>query len=121
MTIIQAYAYIPLSNCNFTKQVIGHFHSRTVHLDIIKVFTTTDAQVFLRGVLKFTLKQLQHVSMLSPSSESALFELAKITFIKTAAPFGTILVPNGAADIHKQGPDNICSHTTILTTIVYFN
>jgi len=34
-----------------------------VHHDIIKVFTLTDAQVFLKGVLKFTLKQLQHVSV----------------------------------------------------------
>jgi len=41
-----------------------YFHSRTAHLDIIKVFTPTDAQVFFwKGVLKFTLKQLQHVSV----------------------------------------------------------
>jgi len=32
-----------------------------VHFDIIKVFTPTDAHVFKKGVLKFTLKQLQHV------------------------------------------------------------
>jgi hypothetical protein len=41
----------------------GNFHSHTMHLDIIKVFTPTDAQVVLKGVLKFTLKQLQHVSV----------------------------------------------------------
>ena len=29
-------------------------------------------------------------------------------------------VPNSAADIH-QGPDNICSHTARLTTVMYFN
>jgi hypothetical protein len=46
MTITQANAYIPLSNGNFTKQVMSHFHSRTVHLDIIKVFTPIDAQGF---------------------------------------------------------------------------
>jgi len=34
-----------------------------VHLDIIKIFTPTYEQVFLKGVLKFTLKQLQHVSV----------------------------------------------------------
>jgi hypothetical protein len=38
---------------------------------------------FLNGVLTFTLKQLQHVSVYSPSSGSALFELAKVTFVET--------------------------------------
>jgi len=41
----------------------ANFHSRTVHLDIIKVFTPTDARGFLKGVLKFTLKQLRNVSV----------------------------------------------------------
>ena len=27
--------------------------------------------------------------------------------------------PNGAIDIYQQGPDNICSHTTRLTTSMY--
>ena len=31
------------------------------------------------------------------------------------------LVPKSAADIHQQEPDNICSHTTRLTTTMYFN
>jgi len=41
------------------------FHSRTVHLDIIKVFyIPTDAQEScLKRILKFTLKQLRHVSV----------------------------------------------------------
>jgi len=38
-------------------------NSRAVYLDIIKVFTPTDTKVFLKGILKFTLKQLQHVSV----------------------------------------------------------
>jgi hypothetical protein len=38
------------------------FYSRTMQLDIVKVFTPTDAQVF-KGVLKLTLKMLQHVSV----------------------------------------------------------
>ena len=43
------------------KHVEDNFYSLTVHLDIIKVFTPTDAQVsfFKKGVLKFTLKQLR--------------------------------------------------------------
>ena len=39
-------------------------------------------RIALKGVLKFTLKQLQHVSVQSPSSGSALFELAKVTVVK---------------------------------------
>jgi len=30
-------------------------------------------------------------------------------------------VPNSAADIYQQGPDNICSHAARLTTVMYFN
>jgi len=39
-------------------------------------------RIALKGVLKFTLKQLQHVSVQSPSSGSP--------------------IPNSAADIHQQ-------------------
>jgi len=46
----------------------------------IKVFyLPTDAQYScFKRILKFTLKQLQHVSVQSPSSGSVLFELAKV-------------------------------------------
>jgi len=42
-----------------------NFHSRTVHRDIIKVLLPTDTQenCFKWNILKFTLKQLQHVSV----------------------------------------------------------
>jgi hypothetical protein len=54
-----------------------------MHLDTIKVLLPTDAQLIaLKGVLKFTLKQLQYVSVLSPSSGSIQFELVKVTFVK---------------------------------------
>jgi hypothetical protein len=61
-----------------------------VHIDIIKVFyLPIDAQAncfkkrsVLKGILKFTLKQLLHVSVQSPSSGSVLFELAKVTVVK---------------------------------------
>jgi hypothetical protein len=39
-------------------------------------------RIALKGVLKFTLKQLQHVLVQSPSSGSTLFELAKVTVVK---------------------------------------
>ena len=60
------------------------FRSRTMYLDIIKVFyLPTDAQEnCLKRILKFTLKQLLHVSLQSPSSGSALFELAKVIVVE---------------------------------------
>jgi hypothetical protein len=55
-----------------------------VHLDTIKVFyLPTDAQEScFKRILKFTLKQLLHVSVQSPSSGSVLFELAEVMVIK---------------------------------------
>jgi hypothetical protein len=35
--------------------------------------------------------------------------------------FGMRLIPNSATTIHQKGPNNICSHTTELTTPMYFN
>jgi hypothetical protein len=56
----------------------------TVHVDIIEVFyLPTDAQWnCFKRILKFTLKQLLHVSVQSPSSGSISFELAKVIVIK---------------------------------------
>jgi hypothetical protein len=55
-----------------------------VHFDTIKVLLPTDAQNnCFKRILKFTRKQLQHVSVLSPSSGGTQFELAKVTFVKT--------------------------------------
>jgi hypothetical protein len=39
-------------------------------------------KISFKGALKFTLKQLQHISVQSPSSGRALFELAKVTAVK---------------------------------------
>jgi hypothetical protein len=54
-----------------------------VHLDAIKVFIyqLMHNRVALKE-LKFTLKQLLHVSVQSPSSGIVLFELAKAVVIK---------------------------------------
>jgi chromosome condensin MukBEF MukE localization factor len=47
------------------------------------LYLPTDAQEScFKRMLKFTLKQLLHVSVQSPSSGSALFELAKVIVIK---------------------------------------
>jgi hypothetical protein len=49
----------------------------------IKLYLPTDApKSCFERILKFTLKQLLHVSVQSPSSGSVLFELAKVTVIK---------------------------------------
>ena len=55
-----------------------------MYLEAIKVFyLPTDAQeICSKRILKFTLKQLLHVSVQSPSSGSVLFELAKVIVIK---------------------------------------
>jgi hypothetical protein len=39
-------------------------------------------RIALKGLLIFTLKQLQHVSVLTPSPGSALFELVKVTVVR---------------------------------------
>jgi hypothetical protein len=39
-------------------------------------------KTFFKFTLKWTLKQLRHVSVQSPSSGSAIFELAKVTVVK---------------------------------------
>jgi hypothetical protein len=60
------------------------FYSRTVHLDSIKVLLPIDApNNYFKRIIKFTLRQLQHVSVLSPSSGSVNFEFAEVTFVKT--------------------------------------
>ena len=68
----------------------------------------TDAQenCFKKKVgLKFTSRQFQYISVLSPSSGSVLYDQ----------------VPNSAAEIHQQVSDNICNHNIRLTTKIYFN
>jgi len=45
------------------KKLTANLHSRNVRLDIIKVFTPTDAQVFFKGVLIHIKTAPQHVSV----------------------------------------------------------
>jgi hypothetical protein len=111
------------------------FHICTVHLVIIKVFyyQLMHKRIVLKKVLKFTWKQLQHVSVWSPSSGSLLCELAKVTMLKQLVKY--IIVVNLVVWLHmlsvhcwcmsaalfgtwQSGPYNICSHTTrcILTS-----
>jgi hypothetical protein len=81
LPLLPACLFAPKLTTSFS---FSFFHSRTVHRDISKVLLPTDAQNnCFKRILKFTLKQRQHVSVLSPSSGSIQFELAKVTFFKT--------------------------------------
>ena len=52
-------------------------------LMLSKFYLPTDAQKScFKRILKFTVKQLLHISVQSPSSGSVLFELAKVIVIK---------------------------------------
>jgi hypothetical protein len=57
---------------------------KLLNIECVKFFyLPTDAQQScFKRILKFTLKQLLHVSVQSPSSGSVLFELAKVIVIK---------------------------------------
>jgi hypothetical protein len=46
-------------------QLYHFFHSRTVHLNIVKffIYRLMHKRIDLKGVLKFTLKMLRHVSV----------------------------------------------------------
>jgi hypothetical protein len=68
----------------FRNRISDNFHSCTVHIGTITVFyLPTDAQYScFKRIVKFTLKQLLHVSVQSPSSASVLFELVKVIVIK---------------------------------------
>ena len=62
-----------------------NFHIRIVHLNIIKVFySPSNAQViFLKSNIKIYIKLAPTCfGAVTPSSGSALFVLAKVTFVK---------------------------------------
>jgi len=69
---------------------IYNFHSRSVHRDIIKVFySPTNAQVIDLKNIKIYIKIAPTCfGAVTPSSESVLFELAKVTLVKVAS-YGT--------------------------------
>jgi len=74
---------------SLAKEITGSKFSHTYRAAWYQSFfySPTDVQVIvLKTILKFTLKltsqQLQHASVQSPSSGSALFELAKVTVVK---------------------------------------
>jgi len=63
-TLLQVIQYSPVSIILPTLH-IHFFHSRTVHLDIIKVFIyqLMHKGFALKDILKFTLKMFRHVSV----------------------------------------------------------
>jgi len=46
------------------------------------IYQLMHKRIALKRILKFTLKQLLHVSVQSPSSGRALFQLAKVIFVE---------------------------------------
>jgi len=90
------------------------FLEHAVH---IKVLLPTDAQnKCFKKILKFTLKQLQHISVLSPSSGSVQFELAKVTFVKTS-PFIYIGVVNLVVWLHVLSSPCWCVSAALYGTL----
>jgi len=62
---------------------MGMFTVVPCTLMLSKFYLPTDAlKSCFKRILKFTLKQLLHVSVQSPSSGSVFFELAKVIIIK---------------------------------------
>ena len=58
------------------------YHPHYIILARYFIYQRIHNRVALNRILKFTLKQLLHVSVQSPSSGSVLFELAKVIVIK---------------------------------------
>ena len=73
---------LPKMHHNPNKDFAPHLKERK-EIYYQSFYLPTDAQNnCFKRILKFTLKQLQHVSVLSPSSGSVQFEFAKVTFVK---------------------------------------
>ena len=84
LLILQQYMEFCFEFDSSLQQYIANFHSCTMHLDTIKVFIhqPMHERIALKRILKFTLKQLLHVSVQSLSSGSIFFERAKVIMIK---------------------------------------
>jgi len=63
-----------MSDCGLSDNRCGEKHY--IHIKVF-IYHLMHKRIALKNILKFTLKQLLHVSVQSPSSGSALFELAK--------------------------------------------
>jgi len=67
------------------KAVQDNFHSRTMHLDIIKVFyspTDTKVNCFKNSIKIYIKTSPTCFGAVTPSSGNALFVLAKVTVVK---------------------------------------
>jgi len=84
-------------SCTLSTGCLTWKGSHFKHFPTVKVFySPTDTNRFaLKRTLKFTLKQLLHVSVQSPPSRSVLFELAKVIVIQTLASSNNTLPDDG--------------------------
>jgi len=75
-----------LYNTESTLHIVNNFHSRTMHLDIIKVFfmyQLIHKKIALNEILKFTLKQLRHVFRFNHHHQGAHYSrLLKLLLLK---------------------------------------
>jgi hypothetical protein len=83
-----AYLYSLVLNAQPCKYDMYKSSLRHTHDPVLSSLKMKGIRFFngvLKLTLKLTLKQLQHVSVQSPSSGSALFEHVKVTFVKTVS------------------------------------
>jgi len=105
-------------NVNTIKPVNFHILVHSVHLDIIKCFLFTSwctselSAELLQFTLKFTLKQLRHVSKQLHHHQGAHYSCLLICHYRTVQ-----------LNTYQQGPINVCSHITTHRCILigYFN
>jgi hypothetical protein len=95
--------------------------------DTIKVFffphklmhKWTVLKTILKFTLKLTLKELLHVSVQSPSSGSALFELAKVTVVKAVHKFYYHILTVTWAKMTGTTPDLLQTESTTHDAVLF--
>ena len=96
-----------------------------IYIYIHYIYIYVIRRLKVKGILKFTLKQLLHVSVQSPSSGSVLFELAKVIVISLWLVRWRGCICRHATEptttMYMQPQPCICNHTTEPTTTMYFN
>jgi len=75
------YGHLQANNKKFIKVIFTVVPHILISSKVF-IYQLMHKRIALKIILKFTLKQLLHVSVQSPSSESTLFELAKVIFVK---------------------------------------
>jgi len=72
---------VPLADLSDAFYHFSHLYRASYYYQSF-YYQLTHKRITLKGILTFTLNQLQHVSVWSPSSGSVLCEFAKVTAVK---------------------------------------